>query len=577
MNDQVTTATPPPLTALWRFYLLSLLLVSVPLPFLLALQFFSAGIRNCVVMFFAWLALAVVYWWPVGTVLFLWKRGWLARLLVGYLVSLPLYFFCLLTIYPAFDAHFHPRSPAIWGIYLSQTPIYFALVLSLFLLTQARSAIRKTTTWLVAAVFVVVGVIAPIVYVARIDKYTWPQSQSTRANIVNARLVDPVANSIAQAINIHIEDGRIVELVAAAKDSSTWPVIDAGGKFLLPGLTDIHTHLQAPVRSVLAPFDFQFLVESLFSDYAPQRRAYLESGVTAARDVGGPAARAYQMRAAWQSHRLLGPRLFVVGRLVTSPHGHPVSTIWNAQVSKEGAILASDSPSLISGLQNNYAAGPPDAVKFIYGTIGMAKERLAPNLLEQGIAWAASKNLISVVHAETTEEVTEAARAGATGIEHVASVENMPDDLVSLLVQKKIFVDPTFGELDTALTLRKVDEAKRKELLQQSYQLMRKLQDAGVPLTIGTDAPLVPYGAGLHDEFDYFLKAGFTPAEILKFDTINNAAYLGKSDSLGQIAPGFQADLLLVQDNPLQNIHTLRKPVWVMLQGQIVEPRTAVK
>jgi imidazolonepropionase-like amidohydrolase len=254
-----------------------------------------------------------------------------------------------------------------------------------------------------------------------------------------------------------------------------------------------------------------------------------------------------------------------------------VSTIWSAQVSKEGAILASDSSSLISGLQKNYAAGPPDAVKFIYGTIGMAKERLAPNLLEQGIAWAASKNLISIVHAETTEEVTEAARAGATGIEHVASVESMPDGLVSVLVEKKIFVDPTFGELDTALTLRKVDEAKRKELLQQSYQLMRKLQDAGVPLTIGTDAPLVPYGAGLHDEFDYFLKAGFTPAEILKFDTINNAAYLGKSDSLGQIAPGFQADLLLVQDNPLQNIHTLRKPVWVMLQGQIVVPRTAVK
>jgi enamidase len=572
MNDQVRTATPPPLTALWRFYLLSLLLVSVPLPFLLALQFFSAGIRNCVVMFFAWLALAVAYWWPVGTVLFLWKRGWLTRLLVGYLASLPLYFFCLLMIYPAFDAHFHPRSPSLWGIYLSQTPVYFAFVLFLFLLTQARSAIRKATTWLVAALFVA-GVIAPIIYIARTDKYTWPQSRSTRANIVNARFVDPGANRVTQGIHVHVADGRIVELVEAAKDSSTWPVIDADGKYLLPGLIDVHTHLQAPVRSVLAPFDFQFLLESLFSDYAPQRRAYLESGVTTVRDVGGPATRAYQMRAALQSYRLLGPRLFVVGRLVTSPRGHPVSTIWSAQVSKEGAILASDSSSLISGLQKNYAAGPPDAVKFIYGTIGMAKERLAPNLLEQGIAWAASKNLISIVHAETTEEVTEAARAGATGIEHVASVESMPDGLVSVLVEKKIFVDPTFGELDTALTLRKVDEAKRKELLQQSYQFIRKLQDAGVPLTIGTDAPLLPYGAGVHDEFDYFLKAGFTPAEILKFDTINDAAYLGKSDSLGQIAPGFQADLLLVTDNPLQNIQTLRKPVWVMLQGQIVVPR----
>jgi len=89
---------------------------------------------------------------------------------------------------------------------------------------------------------------------------------------------------------------------------------------------------------------------------------------------------------------------------------------------------------------------------------------------------------------------------------------------------------------------------------------------------IGTDAPLVPYGTGLHDEFDHFLKAGFSAVEILKLDSVNNAAYLGKSDSLGQIAPGFDADLILVQGNPLQDIETLRNPVWVMLRGQIVVP-----
>jgi imidazolonepropionase-like amidohydrolase len=183
-----------------------------------------------------------------------------------------------------------------------------------------------------------------------------------------------------------------------------------------------------------------------------------------------------------------------------------------------------------------------------------------------------SKRLISIVHAETTDEVAEAARSGATGIEHVASIENLPDDLVSLLVQKKTFVDPTFGELNTALTLRHVDDAKRNEILQQKCQFIRRLQQAGVKLAIGTDAPLVLYGTGLHDEFDHFIKCGFSPAQILAFDTLNNAAYLGQGATLGQIAQGFRANLVLVPDNPLQNIETLRKPTWVMLGGQIVVP-----
>lgn len=89
-------------------------------------------------------------------------------------------------------------------------------------------------------------------------------------------------------------------------------------------------------------------------------------------------------------------------------------------------------------------------------------------------------------------------------------------------------------------------------------------------LAVGTDAPLVPFGTGYHDELAHFREAGFTPAEILHFATVNNAAYLGASDSLGQIAPGFLADLLLLGANPLQDINAVRSPALVLLDGQIV-------
>ena len=393
-------------------------------------------------------------------------------------------------------------------------------------------------------------------------------------NIVGARIVDIAGNQILPAgKNIHIENHRLVDIVDAAADASDWPKIDAGGNFLLPGLIDVHSHPRSPIRGILLPFDFRFFLETLFADCAPQRRAYLENGITSVRDDGGSAARAYHLRAALQQHALLGPRLFVVGRLVTSPHGHPISTIWPASLSRAGAILASDSASLLSGLEKNYDDGPPDAAKFIYGTIGIAKERLRADLLEQGIAWAKTKGLISVFHAETTEELTDAARAGATGIEHVASVETLPDDLVHLLVEKRPFVDPTFGEFDTAMQLRKVNDADRATQLRQKYQFLRRINDAGIRLTVGTDAPLVAYGTGFHDELAQFTKAGFSPAEILRFAILNNADYLGRGDSLGKIAPGFLADLILVRENPLQNISALRTPIWVMLDGQIVVQR----
>lgn len=130
------------------YCLVSLLLASAPLPFLLALQYLGGGLSNCVPMLFGWTALAVVYWWPIGIFFFVWKRGWVSRLLNGYLISLPLYFLCLLLIYPVFDAHFHPSSPAVWGIYFSETPIFLAFTIFLFLLVRRDNTARRITSWL---------------------------------------------------------------------------------------------------------------------------------------------------------------------------------------------------------------------------------------------------------------------------------------------------------------------------------------------------------------------------------------------------------------------------------------------
>lgn len=124
------------------------------------------------------------------------------------------------------------------------------------------------------------------------------------------------------------------------------------------------------------------------------------------------------------------------------------------------------------------------------------------------------------------------------------------------LIEKHPFVDPAFGEFTTAMPLRNANDADRTPLLTQKYQFIRRINDAGVRLTAGTDAPWWGMDPDCTMNRRTSPARGFHASEILRSVTQNNADYLGKGDSLGQIAPGFFADLVLVGDNPLQNLAT---------------------
>lgn len=514
------------------------------------------------------LGLGVLYWWPIGAFLSWRKRRTWIRLLSGYLLSLPLYFLTLWVLYPMWGgATFHPFVNGRWTIYLTATPQFYGLVLLLFYLTTWRTA--RWTRRGAAAVFAA-GILLPV-YLMVTLRLNWPKRDSNHVVITNARIVDAPAGRIVDGQNVYVDDGRIVEM-GPERVHADWPRIEARGQYLLPGLIDVHTHLQSPIE-IPAGFRFGYFMKSMMGDYGLQRNAYLASGVTSVRDLGGSADVSFHLRDEIRAKKTLGPRLFTVGRLVTSPHGHPVSTIWPAGLSRHGAILAKDDQSLLAGLNRNLAEGPPDAVKFIHGTISRAHEELSTELMATGIHWAGDHGLISVVHAETVAEVEDAIRAGATGVEHTAYLQNVPDSLVALVVQRRPFLDPTFGEFETSLGMSRLSAGEKARQMQLSYQSVRRLYRAGARIVIGTDAPMVPYGIGFHDELAQFARAGFAPAEILTFATLHNAEYLGHAAELGRIAPGYRADLILTEANPLEKLDTLRQPVWTMLDGQIVAAR----
>lgn len=555
--------------SLRRWCWVALLLPNAYLPFYLALGAEEGGWLTALTAL-RWVSFSVLYWIPTAYIVFCTAGSRAQRWLSGFALSVPLYFLCLWLVYPLAGTTFHPATTKIWGIYLLVTVPCFLLVVGLAALTSYRPWSRRAVFTL-AVLCLAIGIAWPLSLIFGTDQYRWPTSQDSW-NLTGGHLVELPSGKILSGKNIHVKHGRISQIIDAETDTSSLPRIDLGGAYVLPGLIDVHTHLAAPVRSVLSGFDFGFLLEEEFSHYADHRRAYLESGVTAVRDCGGPAVKLFHWREQIADHRLLGPELFAVGRLVTAPHGHPVETIWKAfpYLSRQGAILAGNQSELITGLRKNLKEGPPDAIKFIDGTIGQAPEILNPTLMAAGILWARQHHFITVVHTETAGEIKDAVQDAATGVEHVATAGVLPASLIAQMVQAHTFADPTFGEYAATLQLEHVPAGQRTARLQSSYAAVRQLAEAGVPLTIGTDAPLVAYGSGFLDELDDFKAAGFSPLQILTFATKNNAAYLEKSSLLGCIDAGCKGDLLVTAANPLTDLPTLRKPLMIFRDGVLV-------
>ncbi len=546
---------------------ISLLLPNLYFPFYFAMGAEEGGWLTAIDAF-RWVAFSVLYWLPIGYMVFGRPGSTVKRLTSGFLLSIPAYFLCLWIVYPLTGFAFHPSSGKAWVIYFFCTVPCFLLIAGIAWLTGHRVWTRRLVMAIAILAFAA-GLAWPISLLIGTDRYGWPKNRNDSWNLTGGNLVDLPSGQILTGRNIHISRGRIDAVVDGATDKSTLPRIDLAGAYILPGLIDVHVHLDAPVRSVLSPFDFNYLVEEEFSHFADHRRGYLENGITAIRDCGGPAVKLFGWRSAIAQHRLLGPRLFAVGRLVTAPQGHPVATIWKRfpYLAREGAILAGNRAELIQGLELNQKEGPPDAIKFIDGTIGLAKQIIDPKLMADGIGWAHERHYITVVHTETPAEIHDAVQDGATGVEHVATAGRLPPGLIAQMAAQHTYADPTFGELEIALRLRKISAAQRAVELQTAYSSVRQLAAAGVPLVIGTDAPLVPYGTGFLDELDQFKRAGFSQAEILTFATRNNAAYLGKPKTLGCISMGCNADLVVLSENPINNLRALRHPKLVFRDG----------
>jgi imidazolonepropionase-like amidohydrolase len=182
------------------------------------------------------------------------------------------------------------------------------------------------------------------------------------------------------------------------------------------------------------------------------------------------------------------------------------------------------------------------------------------------------------IHSYGPNGARDAVRAGADSIEHAT---DMDDDTLAEMARRKTFYVPTidhnryYCDAHEQFGYGPAVVDRLQAYLKRNLETARRAHKAGVRFAMGSDAVFTMFGQNAR-ELSWFVKAGMTPAEALAAATSNGAALLGMEKSLGAVAPGYHADLVAVEGDPLADISAVTDRVrWVMKRGKVVVDKTS--
>ena len=370
------------------------------------------------------------------------------------------------------------------------------------------------------------------------------------------RVLDFRAGGFGPETSLFIEQGRI-RWIGSEDDYRLPPeatIIDAGGRFVIPGLFDMHVHEQD----------------------AYQQERFLAYGVTSVRDVAGWLEWLSALKDRSESSSDPLPRYFFSGDMFRG--GYPIHpSLWLL-------IYDEDDARHYVRLWKQWGA---DFLKVYYPLSWALHRVVAEEARRQGLP--------VVGHgANGVEEIVKSVTLGYASLEHSLTPTRVGDDVLQLLAAAGTRWDPTLSVRGHPLLLRDeperladaklrafapewaISEARAGGLMWaigeheargRWVDLLASVKDAherGVKLLIGTDRAWLP--ASLHWELEYFVQAGLSPLEVLRIATQEAAAAVGAQDDLGTLEPGKLADLVLLNKNPLEDIKNTQS-IWRVIKG----------
>lgn len=363
-------------------------------------------------------------------------------------------------------------------------------------------------------------------------------------------------------------------------------VIDGKGQYLLPGLIDTHIHLRGGTVGGQVVNDRDLAIRTLHT--------YLYSGVTTVMDHGNNPDFIFPLRAGERAGRFQSPRIFAVGQPVYVPR---------LGSSKDGPAVIKSSDDVASKL-DAMLAYKPDLIKLIIDARDPMSEQSNtgfPQLLTNVVHYANQQGFGVTAHIGGPEEFQQAVDAGVNGLAHApinkvlgeAALNSVSVRRVSISTTATVFSNiarvaddiswfdtPLFKATldDDTLEFQTVNERERyrssglselfKPMIPHILENLRRLHEAGALLALGTDRT---FGPMTHQELELYVEAGIPLLDCITIATRNAAIYIGKGDELGTVTRGKLADLILLRENPLEDVANFATVDTVIKGGKIVD------
>ena len=390
-------------------------------------------------------------------------------------------------------------------------------------------------------------------------------------------LVDGTGRTLRDAV-VTVDGDRIVSVGTGAQAIPRGAVVrDLRRYTAIPGLIDAHTHMTYYWDGAAGtnPWQQQGARNSGVTVFLAQANALrtLESGVTTVRDLGSRDFTDVAMRELINRGAFPGPRMFVAGHGLGRLRPTPTTPSPTSNIPRARIANAADIPAAIKAQVD----GGADWIK-MYGSTGSAAdvtgaETFSADEMRAAVEAAHALGKPIAIHSYGPEGGRDATAAGAESVEHAVDLDEAT--LADMVRHKTVYV-PTidhnryYAEYRAQFGYTDAQAAALDAYRARNFETARRAWQAGVRFAMGSDAVFTMFGQNTR-ELGWYVKLGMTPAQAIATATTNGAALLGKEKELGAIAPGYYADIVAVEGDPLADISVVTDKVrWVMKGGAVV-------
>jgi imidazolonepropionase-like amidohydrolase len=397
------------------------------------------------------------------------------------------------------------------------------------------------------------------------------------------KLIDGTGKVLTNA-TVVVKGDRIESVTSGGSNiPSGAQVIDMSAYTGMPGIIDAHTHMtywrdknstRNPNEEIgkLLPQELVFLAQE-------NARKSIEIGVTTVRDLAAGNYSDMAMRNLINRGSMVGPRMFVAGPAMEA--GGPVpryGSLYPWVVPNQGQ--ASGVPEVMRLVRQELDAGA-DLVKMFGSTGGFndveTHQTFTLEEMQAAVETTHAMGKRIAIHSYGPEGARDAVKAGGDTLEHAINID---DATFAEMIRKKIVYVPTvyhnvwYVENYKEFGWPESDNQKIMAYEHASEETTRRAIKAGVRIAMGSDAVYELFGHNT-EELTYLVKSGMTPQQAIAAATVNGAAALGMEKDLGTVAPGYYADLIAVQGDPLADISVVVHNVrWVMKAGEVFSDKT---